>query len=170
MNYTIFLKKKRRVYAKRLIWMHKPFYMPADTRYERYLLLRFSFSILSCKKLSVAQTGKRTECSTCGSIDHNPHSTPVGDAFFQLFHFSRQSPDILNMLSPVVSMVLPQYLHVFCHKRQQKRIEKKVEGEKKSAVFLHQPKLYLNMSYISAPCQAPHPSHSSFPLASWRAE
>lgn len=42
-------------------------------------------------------------------------------------HFSN-CPDILNMLSPVVSMV--QYLHAFCPQRQQRRTEKRLKGEK----------------------------------------
>lgn len=47
---------------------------------------------------------------------------------------SWRCPDILNMLSMVVSMVLSQYLHAFCPQRQQKRKEREQNG-KKSTVF-----------------------------------
>lgn len=132
-------------------------YFPADVR---EVPVKFSFSVYDgCKnkkhqfhRLVNGQNALPVAVFTTILI------APCGRCTFQLFHFSRQCPDILNMLSPVVSMV--QYLHAFCPQRQQKRVEKRQKG--KSQQFLHQPKLYLNVSYISAPCKAPHPSHPSF--------
>lgn len=120
-----------------------------------------------CQKKQNKKThvGKWILCSTVGDIHHNT-PPPCGRCTFQLFLFPRQCPDILNMLSAVVSMV--QYLHAFCSQRQQKRIEKRQKG--KSQQFLHQAKLYLNASYISTPCKAPPFLSSLVPLASWRAE
>lgn len=91
-----------------------------------------------------------------------------GRCTFQLLHFSSQCPDILNMLSPVVSMLLHQYLHAFCPQRQQKRSEKK-DGEKSQQFFTLGKAVSQCVLHL---CTLPGPPSLSslVPLASWRAE
>lgn len=75
------------------------------------------------------------KCFTCGSIPYNSHST-MQEILFPIVSLCRQCPDILNMLSPVVSMVLLQYLHAFLSPKATKEEIKEIEGEKVNS-FLH---------------------------------
>lgn len=80
-----------------------------------------------------------------------------GRCTFQLFHFSSQCPDILNRLSPVVSIVLCQYLHAFLSPKATKEGRKEIEGEKVNS-------FYTGQSCISMCLTSLHPARPPIPL------
>lgn len=132
-NYSRDTKKKGWCYnhAKRLIRIHQPLNMPyisADSRYKLYI--SHFFSVLGHKK-TIAQFGKWAVFTTI-------LASPRGRCTFQLFHFSKECPDILNVLSPVVSMALCQYLHAFCPPKATKEDREAIERKKVNSFYTSQ--------------------------------